>query len=144
MSKLENINKRLGIVFAVIGVFALLFSFKKNPTDTGKQLQFMGHDMEIVLKNGGRIVDRDQNSKYGSAFIFVTIDAKSWSPSLADSYTITLRSLGWKEKRYENQDLICKDGVVAKIDRNMGFNEGKGAYGVSMSYNALTIQQCKN
>ncbi|WP_148654637.1 hypothetical protein [Paraburkholderia caribensis] len=144
MVRLEKLNKRLGIGFALIGAFAIFFAARSNPTDAGKKLLFMSSDVDAVLRNGGHVVSRTQNSKYGSALIFVTIDADSWSSGLADSYTDTLRSLGWKKGSDEDRTFLCKNGARADVYRDAEYNEGKPAYGLSMSYNARTIQQCKH
>ncbi len=144
MARLEKLNKRLGIGFALIGVFAIFFAAKNNPTDTVKKILFMSSDVDAVLRNGGHVVSRTQNSKYGSAFIFVTIDANSWSFGLADKYTDTLRALGWEKRSGEDRTFLCKDGVRADVYRDVEYNERKPAYGFGMSYNARTIQQCKH
>jgi hypothetical protein len=143
MARLEKLNKRLGFGFALIGVLAMFSAARNNPTDTATKLLFMSSDIDAVLRNGGHVVARTQNSKYGSALVFVTIDAESWSSELADRYTDTLWSLGWEKKSGEDQTFLCKNGVRADVYRDAEYNEGKPAYGLGMSYNARTIQQCK-
>lgn len=133
--------KRLGVVVAVSGVAALIYALANNPTDTSEKMKFMSRDMDALIAKGGRVVYQTRNSKYGSALIYEAIDAKTWTPQLEEDYVTTLKFMGWAALDASNGDL-CKDGVVAEIEKDLRFPDGKTAVGISMTYNASTIRRC--
>ncbi|WP_414447223.1 hypothetical protein AB4851_10995 [Burkholderia sp. 22PA0099] len=111
---MKKLDRRVGVVIAMSGVIFMAIAIKNNPTDTAKKLHVMRHDVRVILINGGVVVTDSCNSKYGSAYYYAGIDAKSWSPILADSYSKGLLALGWKERGYEGDIFFVKMAFVPK------------------------------
>lgn len=141
---MKIINKRIGIFIVPLAVAFLVIAIRSNPTDTAQKFEIMRHDMDAILASGGSVITSAHNSKYGSAYLYVGIDASTWTPMLADKYDDHLLALGWKKTNIEGDGLLCKDGINARVNRNMERNEGKSVYGIVMTYNALTIRKCDN
>lgn len=141
-STMKKINPKIGIVIALLALVFMISAIKNNPTDAAPKLHIMRDDMEEVLKNGGVVVMNSYNSKYGSAYLYVGIDAKTWTPDLAKKYSESLSDLGWKRSNFDGNVSFCKYGINAEVQRNVEYGESKAVYGINMTYNALTIRRC--
>jgi hypothetical protein len=139
---MKKLDKRVGAAFAAAGIVFMILAIRNNPTDTAEKLEIMRHDIKGILANGGVVATESYNSKFGSAYLYTGIDAKSWSPTLADSYNNGFLLLGWKRRDFEGGVLLCKGGISAKVSRDIEYGEGKAVYGINMTYNALTIRRC--
>ena len=139
---MKKLNGQIWLIIPILGIVLMVMAIRRNPTDAIQKLELMRHDMSVALSNGGVLIIGSRNSKYGSAYLYNGIDAKTWTSSLADKYDQAFLSLGWKRISYEGEEILCKERIVAKVHRNLEHGEGKSFYGINMTYNALTIQRC--
>lgn len=139
---MKTLEKRAGIGIAIVAIVFMFLAIKNNPTDTAQKFEIMRHDMTSILKSGGVISSESHGSKYGSAYLYTGIDAKTWTSDLANKYERGLRALGWRDISYQGEVLLCKQGIRADVQRNVEYGEGKALYGINMTYNALTIRRC--
>jgi hypothetical protein len=139
---MKKINGYIGVSFAVVGIVFFLMAIRQNPTDAEQKFLTMRHDMNVILAKGGTVSIESSNSKYASAYLYVGIDAATWSPDLADSYIRGLGALGWMEMNKDGVIFLCKDGISAEVHRNVEYGGGKAMYGINMTYNSLTIRRC--
>ncbi|MCA8105549.1 MULTISPECIES: hypothetical protein [Burkholderia] len=142
MTKMK-FDKRVWMVVAVIVFIVVIYGLRNNPVDGQEKLDVMRRDMDVILMNGGVVAVRSQSYKYGAAYLYVGVDAKSWSPELADKYSRGLVDIGWREVNSDEVVILCKKGISAEVQRGMERGDGKAVYGINMTYNALTIRRCK-
>lgn len=101
----------------------------------------MKADMATILANGGAIVYRHENAKFGGALLFVLIRKDSWSYELRDQNIATLIGLGWKMLPSTSAS-FCKKGTLADIQQSAGDYKNMSTVLISMKYNASTIKTC--
>lgn len=128
----------------VLWLFVFIYALIKNPstTDSSKKMSMMKVDMAMVLENGGAVVYRNENAKFGGALLSVMIRADSWSQQLRDKDIKTLVDLGWQQVLLSPAS-FCKQGVLAEIQENVGDYKSRPTNLISMRYNATTIKTCK-
>ncbi|WP_144030067.1 hypothetical protein [Burkholderia sp. AU16741] len=141
MTKMK-LDKNIWIVVAVVGFIFMTLGVRNNPTDGGEKFGIMRRDMDVILMNGGVVAMRSHNYKYGSAYLYVGIDAKTWVPELGDKYSQGLKRIGWREVDSDGVIILCKQGISAEVRRGVEYSEGKAVYGINMTYSALTIRRC--
>ncbi|WP_157640595.1 hypothetical protein [Burkholderia ubonensis] len=137
--------KRYAIALAVmLWLFMLVYALVKNPstTDASEKINMMNGDMSIMLANGGNVVYRNENAKFGGALLSVLIRTDSWSNQLKEQDVKTLVELGW-QKISMSPVSFCKRGVIAEIQENVGNYKNVSTVLISMKYNATTIRACK-
>ncbi|WP_175946824.1 hypothetical protein [Burkholderia pyrrocinia] len=148
MSDNQNLSrpiKHYVIALAVVlWVFMIFYALVKNPsnTDAGEKISMMKADMATMLANGGRVVYRNENAKFGGALLSVLVRTDSWSRQLKDRGIKTLIDLDWRRVS-DNSDSFCKQGVLAEIQENVGNYKNISTVLISMRYNATTINECK-
>jgi hypothetical protein len=121
-----------------------VYALKKNPSVSEAQSKFamMKDDMGKLMSVGGKVVSSHQRSKYGGALIHKTLSDEGWSDDLIQKYEGILIERNWR-KLVKSYRQYCKDGVLAEIEPNSGMHNGQGANGVSMTFDASTIEKCK-
>lgn len=135
-------NTPVQIFIAISGLVFMIFAAMKNSRDEVGKLKIMESDMDLILGVGGVVAMRSQNYKYGSAYLYVGIDAKTWSTELMSKYTQELRDVGWVEVDSDGESILCKQGISAEVNGDVEYGDGVGMYGIAMTYNALTIKKC--
>ncbi|MGZ2747203.1 hypothetical protein [Burkholderia stagnalis] len=148
MSDNKNSNrsvKRYAIALAVmLWVFMLVYALVKNPstTDAGEKINMVKGDMAMMLANGGNVVYRNENAKFGGALLSVLVRADSWSHQLKEQDIKTLVDLGWRRVS-TNPGSFCKQGMVAEIQEDVGNYKNVPTVLISIKYNATTIRACQ-
>ncbi|CAM2342036.1 hypothetical protein QZM46_29405 [Burkholderia vietnamiensis] len=128
----------------VLWLFMLVYALVKNPsaTDASEKIDMMNGDMAMMLVNGGNVVYRNENAKFGGALLSVLIRTDSWSNQLRERDIKTLVDLGWQQIS-TGPASFCKRGVIAEIQENVGNYKNVSTVLISMKYNATTIKACK-
>lgn len=128
----------------MLWLFILIYALIKNPstTDASERMSMMKNDMASMLENGGAVVYRNENAKFGGALLSVLIRMDSWSPQLREQDVKTLIDLGWQQVPTSPAS-FCKRGVLAQIQENVGDYKNTPTVLISMRYNATTVKACK-
>ncbi|MFM0358990.1 hypothetical protein PQR12_36345 [Paraburkholderia nemoris] len=128
----------------VLWLFILIYAVIKNPstTDASVRMSMMKADMATMLGNGGAVVYRNENAKFGGALLSLLIRTDSWSQQLRDRDIKTLVDLGWQQMPTSPAS-FCKKGVLAEIQENVGDYKNTSTVLISMRYNATTSKICK-
>lgn len=139
----RSVKYYLAIVIVPIWFSILLYALVKNPsaTDAIHRLAAMKADMAATLANGGAIIYRHENAKYGGALLFVLIRKDSWSEQARYGSIETLANLGWKLRKISSTS-FCKQGALARIQENAGDYKDAPTILISMEYNSATIKTC--
>lgn len=143
--KMNRPVKHYVIALAVVlWLFMLVYALVKNPsaTDASEKIDMMNGDMAMILVNGGNVVYRNENAKFGGALLSVLIRTDSWSNQLRERDIKTLVDLGWQQISTSPAS-FCKRGVIAEIQENVGNYKNVSTVLISMKYNATTIKACK-
>lgn len=131
----------LGVaLWLLVVVYALI----KNPSTSNstKEMGVMRADMEALLSNGGVVVYRNENAKFGGALLSVLIRTDSWSPQLRDRDIETLINIGWQQRQL-NHFSLCKNGILLEIQEDVGDYRNVSTVLISMRYNPTTVSACK-
>jgi hypothetical protein len=128
----------------VIWLFVLVYALIKNPstTNAAQEMSVMKSDMGAMLANGGVVVYRNENAKFGGALLSVLVRTDSWSAQLRDRDIKTLIDLGWQQLPV-SPSVLCKNGMLADIQEDVGNYKNISTVMISMKYNATTIKSCK-
>lgn len=102
----------------------------------------MKADMATMLGNGGAVIYRNENAKFGGALLSVLIRTDSWSRQLRGQDIKTLVDLGWQQTP-TTPTSFCKQGVMAGIQEDVGDYKNTPTVLISMRYNATTVKTCK-
>lgn len=128
----------------VLWLSILIYALIKNPStiDASERMSMMKGDMATMLGNGGAVVYRNENAKFGGALLSVLIRTDSWSQQLRDRDVKTLVDLGWQQVPTSPAS-FCKQGVLAEIQESVGDYKNTPTVLISMRYNATTVKTCK-
>lgn len=134
----------VAILTIALWLCILTYTLIRNPstTDANHRMVMMKADMTEILANGGAIVHRHENAKFGTALLFALIRKDSWSYELREQNIATLVDMGWKLLPATSAS-FCKHGVLAEIQQNAGDYENIPTVLISMKYNAATLKACR-
>lgn len=131
-------------LIVVLWLFFVVYALMKNPSinNSTKEMGVMKADMEALLANGGVVVYRNENAKFGGALLSVLIRTDSWSPQLRDRDIGTLINIGWQPRQSSHLSL-CKNGILMEIQEDVGDYKNVSTVLISMRYNPTTVSACK-
>lgn len=143
-------KKAWSVIIVIFGITMMIIAGVIIPSknESEEHLALMTLDMASALEAGGAIGSSYSNAKFGGAILIKNIKAATWSPNLLDSYQRILISRGWTRKieRTKERLLLCKNGILARIDLQPSTDASQGTsqliYGFSMSYSASTLKAC--
>lgn len=140
----HSVRRHLIALAVALWLFILIYALIKNPStdDSSQKMSLMKGDMAIVLDNGGAVVYRKENAKFGGALLSVLIRADSWSQQIRENDIKTLVGLGWQQGLLSPAS-FCKQGMLAEINESVGNYKNMPTVLISMKYNATTIKTCK-
>jgi len=135
--------------YAIGGAIALWLIFIsyaliKNPSSgdaTGK-LIIMKSDLSKLIENGGTVLYRNENAKFGGALLSILINKDTWTQQLKYKDMHTLVALGW-QPIVNDAGSFCKEKMLAKIQEDVGDYKGQNTVYISMSYSATTAKICR-
>ncbi len=138
--------KPYAIIFLIfVWLFMFISILIKNPgsQETQEKMAMMKVDMSALMSLGGKIAATKENSKYGSALIYLTLYDEGWSRNLVHKYEEKLIERGW-EKTQRPTLSFCKVDVLAEIRPNSGTMNNQGTNSVSMTFDVSTIETCSS
>lgn len=138
--------KPYAIIFLIcVWLFMFISILIRNPSsqETQEKMVMMKIDMNALMSLGGKIAATKENSKYGSALIYITLYNEGWSRNLVHSYEEKLIEQGWKKIQRSTLS-FCKADVLAEIRPNSGTMNNQGTNSVSMTFDASTIETCSS
>lgn len=137
--------KHYAIAFGVmLWLVVVIFAMVRNPsaTDAGAKMTMMKADMRQMLANGGDVIHRSENAKFGGALLSILIRKEGWTEQLRKIYLKTLEDHGWRQIQ-AGVTSFCKEGVLVEIHQSIEDYKGVPVVLIGMRYNATTINTCK-
>lgn len=141
----KKIFKHYAIVLgAVLWLFVVIFAMVKNSStaDASVKMTMMKADMSLILANGGNVIYRNENAKFGGALLSIMIRKEAWTEQLRDMYIETLVGLGWRQIQ-TGPATFCKGGMIAEIHPSVEDYKGVPVVLIGMRYDAETVNSCK-
>ncbi|WP_141118788.1 hypothetical protein [Pandoraea sp. PE-S2R-1] len=137
----KNYVMTLGVL---LWLLVVIFAMVKNPsvTDANAKMSLMKVDMTAMLANGGDVIYRDENAKFGGALLMLMVRKAGWTEQRRDAYAKTLVNIGWHQIQ-TGPVKFCKAGMIAEIHPSVADYKGVPVVLIGMRYDATTIKSCK-
>ncbi|WP_242560573.1 MULTISPECIES: hypothetical protein [Pandoraea] len=139
------LNKRCLVTMALVfWVLIFFYALIKNPSlhESNVRISIMRSDTSTALEDDRIISYKYENSKYGSALLYVRIFKKDWTPQVRQASIDNFINLGWKPRK-PSLNSFCKNGMLMDIQENPGSEGEIPIILISMTYNASTIKICR-
>lgn len=128
------------VILVPIWAYFLYFAITENPIDSQEKMVRMRADIENLLAVGGRVIEREENAKYGGAYISLVMSDIGWSAELMEKYEAALLRGGWVKRTDLNA--YCFNGMKIEIKRHAGMRDQSTVNYIAAMYNAQTLKEC--
>lgn len=101
----------------------------------------MRQEADILLLNGGRVLDSESTAKYGSAHLGIVLASEGWSSALKQRYIDILTSREWI-KLPGDEIQFCKDSVLVTLRIHAGMFQKQSVHALDFVFDDATRREC--
>jgi len=133
----------LPLIALALGIMAVTHNAAIMPIapTPSQMLTDTKNDLEMALRENGRIVYSENSSKPGFMMAVRKLDASSVSPEKRANFTRNLHNLHWRNDGFGH---LCKRGVMLTVSRSVSTQDARSTLDILAEYSIRSVETCKS